>query len=88
MGSIIMLPTAEASATAEPLMPPKNIEVSTAICPRPPETKPTMALARRTRRLAMPPSLITSPTRMNSGIASKGNESRPLIASDTMGVIA
>ena len=60
------------SATAEPLMPPKNIEPVIATWPSPPRTKPTRVPASSISRRAMPPALITSPTRMKNGIASSG----------------
>ena len=74
-----MAPVAAVSATAEPLMPPKNIEPVIATWPRPPRTEPTRAPASSISRRAMPPWLITSPTRMKNGMASRGKLLTPRI---------
>ena len=76
---IIMAPVAAVSATAEPLMPPKNMEPVIATWPSPPRTKPTRAAARSISRRAMPPWLITSPTRMKKGMARSGKLLTPRI---------
>jgi hypothetical protein len=40
-----------------------SIEVSTTAAARPPGSTPTMAMAKPTRRLAMPPTCISRPAR-------------------------
>ena len=70
-------PSADASATAEPDIPAKMTDDRIATWHNPMQTWPTNALAMRMMRSAMPLSFISSPARMNSGIAMIGNESRP-----------
>ena len=66
---IIVPPMAETSAIAEPDTPPKNSEDSTLTWPRPPRRCPTSDEAKAIRRSEMPPRIISSPAKMNSGIA-------------------
>ena len=76
MGIMVEL-MAAVSATAEPEMPAKNIEATTATWARPPAIQPTRQLEKRTRRADMPPVSIRAPARMKNGIAMIGNESMP-----------
>ena len=64
-----MPPTAAASATAEPEMPPKSVEAAMLTWPRPPRTWPISEPAKATMRLAMPPRTMRSPAKMKKGIA-------------------
>ena len=64
-----MPPTAAASATAEPEMPPKSVEAAMLTWPRPPRTWPISEPAKATMRAAMPPLTIRSPAKMKNGIA-------------------
>ena len=68
---------AETSAAVDPEMPENRISATTATIPRPPRTRPTMALARSTIRSEMPPDSMSAPARMNSGMASRTKESTP-----------
>jgi hypothetical protein len=62
-------PIAETSAMAEPDTPPKNSDDSTLICPSPPRSRPTSDDANAISRSEIPPRIIISPAKMNSGIA-------------------
>ena len=72
------MPTAEAAATEEPEIAPKNILVSTLVAARQPGIFPTKNRARRTRRRAMPPLFIMLPASIKNGSASSAKESMPL----------
>ena len=61
----------EVSATAEPEMPPKNMDARIFTWARPPRIQPTKALASVMSRREMPPCPMISPARMKKGIASK-----------------
>lgn len=66
---IIVPPTAETSAMAEPDTPPKNSEDRIETWPRPPRKRPTSDEARAIRRSEMPPRIMISPAKMNNGMA-------------------
>ncbi len=66
---IIVPPMAETSAMAEPDTPPKNSDDSTLTWPRPPRRRPTSEAANEISRSEMPPRSISSPAKMNNGIA-------------------
>ncbi len=66
---IMAPPIAETSAIAEPDTPPKNSEASTLICPSPPRMWPTSPEASAISRSEIPPRIIISPAKMNSGMA-------------------
>ena len=65
-----MPPMAEASATAEPEMPPNKVEATTFTWPSPPRRCPTRLAAMPMSRSAMPPRIIRSPAKMKKGMAS------------------
>ena len=65
---------AAASATAEPEMPPKNMEAATLTWPSPPRMWPNRASANFTSRPAMLVSPASAPARMNRGNATSGKE--------------
>ena len=75
MAGTSVLPSAAASATAEPEMPAKNTLAITLTWPRPPLSRPSMAIAKSTRARVMPARFMISPARMNSGIAISANTS-------------
>ena len=70
IGLIMMEPTADVSATAAPVIPPKNMLVAMLTCASPPRTKPTSASAKSKIDCAMPPRLMSAPASTKSGIAS------------------
>jgi hypothetical protein len=72
-------PVPARSAVDEPIMPPKNIEVTTLTCARPPRRGPTRARANSNRRAEMPPAFITPPASTNSGSASSTKRLMPEI---------
>ena len=74
---IIVPPTADTSAMADPETPPKNSDDSTLIWPRPPRRCPTSEAASEISRSEMPPRIISSPAKMNSGIAISEAEPAP-----------
>ena len=67
------LPSADASATAEPDTPPKNSEPSTLTCESPPFIQPTSMRVKFIRYSPNRPDIIRSPARMKNGMASIGN---------------
>ena len=71
-------PMEAVSATAEPEMPPKNVEARIFTSDNPPRTKPTSTLAKATRRRDMPPSAIRAPASTKKGMASSENLFTPL----------
>ena len=71
MAGMSTLPSAEASAAAEPERPEKIIAAVTEVSARPPRKRPTMALARRMICSVMPPPFIRLPARMKKGMASR-----------------
>ncbi len=68
---------------AEPDTPPKNSEASTLICARPPRALPTSAAAKAISRSEMPPRIISSPAKTNSGIAISEVELAPAAVCST-----
>src|SRR5579862_9234323 len=66
---IMAPPIADTSAIADPDTPPKNKEDRTLIWPRPPRRCPTSDDASAINRSEIPPRIIISPAKMNSGIA-------------------
>jgi hypothetical protein len=75
MAGISMPPTAAAEAAAEPEMVAKSRLVKIVTWPRPPRRWPTSDCDRPIRAPVMPPTFITAPARMKSGMASSGKES-------------
>ena len=65
-------PSAETSATADPEIPANSMESTTFTCASPPRKWPTMACAKPTIRALMPPRFISSPASMKNGIAIRG----------------
>ena len=63
---------AATSATAEPEISAKNIEVPIVIIASPPRMKPNSALAKAIRRRDRLDEFMIAPARMKSGIASSG----------------
>ena len=72
-------PVPARSAVDEPIMPPKNIEVTTLTWAKPPRIDPTRAVAKANRRAEMPPVFMTPPASTNSGKASRTNRLMPEI---------
>ncbi len=73
-----MGPSEAVSATAEPVMPAKNMDVSTFTWPRPPLILPTKTSAILTRRLVIPERFMSSPDSTKKGMARKGKLSNPV----------
>lgn len=69
MAGISIDPRAEVSATEEPEMPPKIIEATMFTSPSPPRMGFSIAMQKLMMRLVMPPTFISSPASMNSGMA-------------------
>ena len=65
-----MVPTATMAANIEPQRAPKKPMVRTMAIPSPPRQWPTALVKTLTSRRAMPPSTITMPEKINSGMAS------------------
>src|SRR5688500_15761667 len=65
----MMPPTAAASATAEPEMPPNRVDAAMLTWPSPPRTWPISDPANATMRAARPPRTIRSPAKMTNGMA-------------------
>jgi hypothetical protein len=68
--SIDTLPRPTTSATAEPDMPAKMIEVTTLTWPRPPRSRPTSATHQLVSRSEIVPAFMKLAETMNSGTAS------------------
>ena len=66
-------PSAATSATAEPEISAKNIEVAMLIMLKPPLINPTSAEAKAINLLEIPALFIIDPARINRGIAINGN---------------
>ena len=66
-------PSAATSATADPEISAKNIEVAMLIMLKPPLINPTRAEAKAINLLDMPALFIIDPARINNGIAINGN---------------
>jgi hypothetical protein len=66
-------PNAATSATADPEISAKNIEVAMLIMLKPPLIKPTRAEANAINLLEIPALFIIEPARINKGIAISGN---------------
>ena len=73
MAGIRIEPSAEVSATAEPLKPANMMEDRMFTWASPPRRWPTTAFANRTSRAVMSPTFMIWPASMKSGIASSGN---------------
>src|SRR6266403_4333913 len=71
-------PSAAASATAEPEISAKNIEVTMVTCASAPRTKPKMAEESAIRRREMPEAFMIAPARMKRGIAISGKLVAPV----------
>ena len=78
MAGIRIAPSAAASATADPDISAKNIEVPIDTMARPPRIHPSIAEANAIRRLEMPEAFMIAPERMNRGIAISGKLVAPL----------
>jgi hypothetical protein len=78
IAGIKMDPSAATSATAEPEISAKNMEVATLIILRPPLTKPTKAEAKAINLLEIPEVFIIAPAKINKGIAIRGKFLAPL----------
>src|SRR5437763_14388577 len=72
IAGIRMDPSAAASATAEPEISAKNMEVTMVTCASAPRTNPKMAEESAIRRPEMPEAFISAPARMTSGKAVRG----------------
>jgi len=83
---ISIAPMEETSATAEPEIPPKNMEARIFTWARPPRTLPIRALAKPTSLREIPPWLMISPERMKKGIARREKELTPLTRRCTMDI--
>jgi len=84
---ISIAPMEETSATAEPEIPPKNMEARIFTWARPPRKRPMRALAKPTSLREIPPWLMISPERIKNGIARRENEFTPLTRRCTMDII-
>ena len=62
-------PTAISVTGELPVIAANTMHANTAVMPRPPGSQPSAARAKSTSRRAMPPSVMTAPDAMNSGIA-------------------
>ena len=70
-------PSAEVSATEEPVIPPKIIEATTFTSPKPPLNGLQINRAKLISLFVNPPWFINSPESINRGIAIKINEFNP-----------
>ncbi|MNK91196.1 hypothetical protein D3C87_1112830 [compost metagenome] len=77
MAVIMTAPTAAAQAGPEPEMPPRNMATAIDTSGSMPGPRPTMAMAKSTRRLATPERSKMDPTSTNMGMASSGYLARP-----------
>ena len=77
MAGITTPPMAAVSAAAEPEMPAMIIEATMAAAASPPGAQPTRLLQKSIRRREIPPTSMMEPAIMNSGTASRSNESTP-----------
>ena len=73
-----MAPGPAASASAEPLMPEKNVIVRMFVCPRPPRKRPTNCDAKRSSTSDSAPPVISSAVRMKNGTAISAKTSMPV----------
>src|ERR1700720_4700076 len=71
-------PSAAASATAEPEISAKNIEVTMVTCASAPRTKPSIAEESAIRRREMPEAFMIAPAKMKSGMAMSGKLVAPV----------
>ena len=62
-------PVPARSAVDDPIMPPKNMLVTTFTCASPPRSDPTSARANSNSRPEMPPAFISPPASTKSGSA-------------------
>ena len=75
-----MVPTAATVAGPEPDTAAKNIQTTTVTMASPPVILPKKALQTFKILLETPPAAMSSPARMNRGIAMIGKESEPEIS--------
>ena len=73
----MIAPGPAASASAEPLMPEKNVIASTLVWPRPPRKRPTNCEAKRRSTSDNDPPVISSAVRMKNGTAISAKTSMP-----------
>ena len=78
MAGIITEPMAEASATADPVMPAKTMHEKIVAWASPPRIRPTIRSAKRRSPLVISPRSIRSPPRMKRGMARRGKASVPM----------
>jgi hypothetical protein len=78
MAGIRMLPKAAASATADPDISAKNMEVTIFTMASPPRINPTRALAKSINLREIPAEFIKLPVRTKRGMAKRGKLSAPL----------
>src|ERR671930_2278108 len=71
-------PSAATSATAEPEISAKNMDVAIPTMARPPRTNPNTDDAKAMSRREMPQAFMMEPARMKSGMASSGKLVVPL----------
>jgi hypothetical protein len=69
MAGMTIEPVPAKSAVEEPIMPPKNMLVTTLTWARPPRNCPTIERANSNSRADMPPAFINPPASTNSGSA-------------------
>ena len=74
---IMIAPGPAASASADPLMPEKNVIVRMFVWPRPPRKRPTNCDAKRSSTSESDPPVINSAVRMKNGTAINANTSMP-----------
>ena len=73
----MIAPGPAASASADPLIPEKNVIVRMFVCPRPPRKRPTNCDAKRNSTSDSDPPVISSAVRMKNGTAISANTSMP-----------
>src|SRR5215471_17682290 len=66
---IMVPPIADTSASADPDTPPNKSEANTLTCPSPPRKCPTSDEANAMSRSEIPPRIMSSPAKMNNGMA-------------------
>ena len=72
MAGMVSAPMAATVAGPEPLMAPKNMQVTMAVRPMPPYRPPTISSASLSRRRERPPAPMNTPAAMKKGMAMIG----------------
>jgi len=77
IAGISIVPIADVSATAAPVMPAKNMDATTLTIASPPRIEPTKIFENLIRRFVIPPLFIREPASIKKGTAINGKESVP-----------